>query len=415
MILLQIIATWFFYNSHWDTVTRRLANSVAGDITTVIDLMAKDQNSDNYKTLFTIADKNMDLSMYFIPKGILPTSIAFSMPENFVDKKFNNALSEYINIPFLIDSRSEEKSIEIRLQLPDGLLHISTPRRRLFSSTTYVFILWMIGSSFILYGIAITFMRNQIIPIKTLAKAAEEFGKGRETEPFKPKGATEVRQAATAFNRMRDRIKRQINQRTEMLAGVSHDLRTPLTRMKLQLAMVEQNQDIDGLKEDLSDMEKMVEEYLAFARGEGTEQSIATNIKIFLEEFISGFQKPDYTLKLTIDDDTILPIRRIAFKRCLTNLINNAQRYSRYVIITCQKIGKNIDITIDDDGPGIPEEKREEVFKPFFRLEKSRNLQTGGVGLGLTIARDIIRSHGGDLVLDDSPQGGLRAKLRIPI
>jgi len=261
------------------------------------------------------------------------------------------------------------------------------------------------------------FMRNQIRPLRRLARAVDDFGKGRETGDFRLEGATEVRRAAAAFNLMRYRVTRQITQRTEMLAGVSHDLRTPLTRMKLLLAMLPESQEVADLKADVAEMEKMIGGYLAFARGEGTEQPVETDLTMLLKDVVgSALREGTATIDLHTEEDSMpVLLRPAAFKRCIGNLIANAQRYARTVSIRAGHRGEAIEITIDDDGPGIPPEQREEVFKPFHRIDRSRNPETGGIGLGLTIARDVIRSHGGDLVLTDSPSGGLRARLRLPI
>ena len=289
-------------------------------------------------------------------------------------------------------------------------------RRRLFSSTTYVFLLWMVGTSLALLAVATLFMRNQVKPIKRLAQAADDFGKGREVEDFRIEGATEVALAGQAFNQMRNRIRRQIVQRTEMLAGVSHDLRTPLTRMKLQLAMMGDGNDISDLKKDVADMERMIGAYLAFARGEGMEQAAPTDLAEVVADVAGGARRQGAQIALTLPErSVVVPLRRDAFRRALDNVIGNAHRYAGTIGVTMALRPRHVEVMVDDDGPGIPADSREDVFKPFFRLEQSRNQETGGTGLGLTIARDIIRGHGGDLVLSDAPGGGLRAVLRLPL
>ncbi|MEX2009649.1 MAG: ATP-binding protein, partial [Dongiaceae bacterium] len=252
-------------------------------------------------------------------------------------------------------------------------------------------------------------------PIRRLAAAADDFGKGRAVPDFKLEGATEVRQAAAAFNLMRNRIRRQIAQRTDMLAGVSHDLRTPLTRMKLQLAMLGDGPEVADLHADVAEMEKMLGGYLAFARGEGAEQPVPTDLGLLLRDLVAGALRDGATIELEAEPGLVVPLRPDAFRRCLTNLIGNARRHARTVAIRATRRGAAIEVTVDDDGPGIPPDQREEVFRPFYRLDLSRNPETGGVGLGLTIARDVIRGHGGELVLTDSPLGGLRARLRLPV
>jgi len=414
LILLQVVSTWVFYDSHWDTVTRRLATGVAGDISTIIALMQKDPSPLNYATLFDVAHRTMSLNISFLPGGVLPADPIFAR-QNLVDIRLTKALNNLVRQPFLIDTRSEEQSVEIHVQLPDGVLRVTAPRVRLFSSTTYVFILWMVGTALVLFAIATIFMSNQVRPIRRLAAIADEFGKGREVPDFVAEGAVEVRQAASAFILMRERIRRQITQRTEMLAGVSHDLRTPITRMKLELAMLGDGPETADLRADVAEMERMIGGYLSFARGEGTEQPVATNLSALLKDVTNSALRDGTAIELQAEDDLMVRLRPDAFRRCLTNLIGNAHRYARAVTVKAGRRGTGIEILVDDDGPGIPQSQREEVFKPFYRIESSRNPATGGIGLGLTIARDVVRSHGGDLTLDESPQGGLRARLRLPV
>ena len=294
------------------------------------------------------------------------------------------------------------------------MLKIITPRKRLFSSTTYIFIMWMVGISLILFAIATLFMRNQVRPIRRLAMAADRFGRGLDVPDFQPAGALEVRQAASAFNLMRERIQRQISQRTDMLAGVSHDLKTPLTRIKLQLAMLKDNPDVANIQADVADMETMLEGYLAFARGEGEEEPADTNLSALLREVVESAKREGAAVDLHIEGEIILPLRRDAFKRCLTNLVSNSMLHAKHIAIRAGRRADSVVLTVDDDGPGIPADKREDVFRPFYRLDTSRNRETGGVGLGLAISRDIIRGHGGEIVLDNSPLGGLRAQIRLP-
>ena len=420
IVLLQVISAWVFYDSHWNTVTKRLAQSVAGEIGAVTRLMPRPGSTPNdnevaIKSLFETAKNDMGLVLDFKSGEILPNDPTI-MRQNLVDRQLAKALEDLVERPFIIDSRSLEKYIEIHIQLADGVLHVVVLRRRLFSSTTYVFLLWMVGTSLALLAVATLFMRNQVKPIKRLAQAADDFGKGREVEDFRTQGATEVVLAGQAFNQMRNRIRRQIAQRTEMLAGVSHDLRTPLTRMKLQLAMMGDNPEIADLKKDVADMERMIGAYLAFARGEGMEQPAPTDLADVVADVTSDARRQGAKIDLTLPKcNVVVPLRRDAFRRALDNVIGNAHRYAGAIDVTMALKPRHVEVMVDDDGPGIPAEAREDVFKPFFRLEQSRNQETGGTGLGLTIARDIIRGHGGDLVLSDAPGGGLRAVLRLPL
>src|SRR5262245_21848827 len=414
LILLQLVTTSVFYDSHWDTVTKRLARGVAGDIAAIISMMEQDSTGYSWPRLFDMAQENMQLKMSFDQGARLP-EISFTLRQTLVDRNLGIALAELVKRPFLIDTRSLETEVEIPVQMDSGVLQIVAPRRRLFSSTTYVVILWMVGTSLALFSVAALFMRSQVKPIRRLAAAAEAFGKGRESDEFAVEGASEVRQAATAFTVMRDRIRRQITQRTDMLAGVSHDLRTPLTRMKLALAMMGNGPEVGDLKADVAEMEKMVGGYLTFARGEGREATADTDLGGLLQDVAAAARREGAAITLATAPDLSATLRPEAMRRALANLIGNAQRYADNIRVSAQRDAEGIEITVDDDGPGVPPEKREEVFRPFYRLEESRNPETGGIGLGLTIARDVARSHGGDLILADSPMGGLRAILRLPV
>jgi two-component system osmolarity sensor histidine kinase EnvZ len=413
LIVVQLVSTYIFYASHWDTVARRLALGLAGDIGAVIETQRAFPDPESQLRVMRIAANKMDLDIRFQPGGILP-NVPPPPGVGMMEAALYDALGERVQRPFMVDATGFEREVAIRVQLSDGLLEIFVPRKRLFSSTTYIFVLWMVGTSMLLLGIAIVFMRNQVRSVRKLATAADRFGRGLEVANFKPEGAIEVRQAALAFNVMRERLKRQIQQRTEMLAGVSHDLRTPLTRMKLQLAMMG---DIDGraeLEEDVAEMERMVEGYLAFARGEGSEPPASADLGALVEEVAGRFRREGREMDVHVEGRLQMPLRVHALSRALANLIGNAFRYGGHVWVRVVRQDDAAEVIVDDDGPGIPADKREQVFKPFLRLEGSRNIATGGVGLGLTIARDIARGHGGDVVLEDSPLGGLRARLRLP-
>jgi len=417
LILLQIVSALIFFETHWDKVTLRLARSVAGDIAVIIDVMRQDPSPEARQKIFNIAAENMHIRASFVPQSILknPSQEKIVESDGLMERMLRQSMFEYVRKPFKMDTTSLKRDVRIDVQLPDGVLKIITTRKRLFSSTVYVFVIWMIGTSMILFGVATIFMRNQVRPIRRLAVAADQFGKGREVTRFKPEGATEVRQAGSAFMDMRDRIKRQISQRTDMLAGVSHDLRTPLTRMKLQLAMLTETSGAEDLQTDIKEMEHMLEGYLAFARGEGGEQPTKTDINKVLSDAVQDGKRKGGLIDLHIEGRLFLTLRPVAFKRCLANIIDNATHYADHIMIRAGKRLDCIEIVIDDDGPGIAEKDREDVFKPFFRLEKSRNQHTGGVGLGLSIARDVMRALGGEIFLETSPDDGLRVRLRIPL
>jgi two-component system osmolarity sensor histidine kinase EnvZ len=413
VVVLQIVATYIFFERHWDQVSRRLALGVGGDIAMIIELLDQFPGAESRERILVDALYRMHLKVTLLPGERLPAE----PPEltSILDRMLSKALGEHLTQPFHVDTRRAADWIGIDVQLAQGLLRVAAPRDRVASSTTSIFMMWMVGTAFVLVVIALIFMRNQLRPIRRLAQAADDLGKGRQVTDFKPSGATEVRRASAAFLVMRDRIERQVRQRTEMLAGVSHDLRTPLTRMKLQLAMLGDGDEVADLRSDVAEMENMVEGYLDFARGRETEASVATDLPGLLAEVVGEARRQGAKVEVTVEDGLVVPLRPNAIKRCLTNLVDNARRHAERVTIEARRRGSAIEVAIDDDGPGIPEALREEAFKPFHRLDASRTPDRGGSGLGLSIARDIARSHGGDITLSEAPPGGLRALLRLPL
>jgi two-component system osmolarity sensor histidine kinase EnvZ len=421
LILLQLVSAYVFYGTHWDVITRRLATGLAGEIGSVIELMRVYPGADNRAALFAAVGPATDLQFTLEEGGILErtgmlgaaSAIQDELTGYSLEANLLGAMAERVKRPVFVDAESLERDVDIKVQLPEGVLDVKVQKKRLYSPTTTIFVLWMVGTSLLLFGIATVFMRNQVRAVRRLAAAADSFGKGRDVAHFKPEGASEVRQAGAAFALMRERIKRQVTQRTEMLAGVSHDLRTPLTRMKLQLAMME-GEGIDELHDDVADMERMVEGYLAFARGEGSERVADNDIVALIEDVVAKLRREGAAIDLHCEEELLMPCRPHALGRALMNLIGNAVRYAHHVAVRAGRRGDMVEVTIDDDGPGIPATQREAVFKAFRRLEGSRNPKTGGVGLGLTIARDVVRAHGGEILLEDSPLGGLRVRLRLP-
>jgi two-component system osmolarity sensor histidine kinase EnvZ len=413
LILLQVVSTWIFYERHWDTITRRLSGAVAGELALAIDRIAVSTDLDATATELEEMGRNLAIRLQFRKGDILPNNQRIVATSK-LQRQLENELTSRIRRPIYLDVEYQKRQILIRIQLPTGVLDAEVDRERLYSTTTYIFVLWMVGTSLVLFAVATLFMRNQIRPIRRLARAMERFGRGQDVGDYRPAGATEVRQAGTAFNVMRDRLQRMITQRTEMLAGVSHDLRTPLTRMKLQLAMLK-SKDAAPLTADVAEMEKMLNEYLAFARGEGTEAMAQTHLNDLLAEVVDGARRQGAQIALEAGPDIVVAARPNALKRCVTNVVTNASAHGTRVLVQSARRGDRIEIVVDDDGPGIPPEKREEVFRPFYRIEGSRSRETGGTGLGLTIARDVIHGHGGDITLDDSPWGGLRARLSLPV
>ncbi|NQV82419.1 MAG: HAMP domain-containing protein [Rhodospirillales bacterium] len=415
LVVLQLVSAAIFYETHWDKVTLKLARGVAGDIAAVVNLMRLTPGAESQERIFDIAASNMGLAVSLREGAVLP-NVPHS-PSGLMERMLTRAMVSHVSKPFRIDTESTDREVVINIQLPSGVMRVSLSRKRLFSSTAYVFVLWMVGTSLILFVVATIFMRNQVKPIRRLAMAADDFGKGRDVSQFKPEGASEVRLAASAFLAMHERIIRQISQRTDMLAGVSHDLRTPLTRMRLQLEMLGADADpgTEDLKADITEMEHMLDGYLAFARGEGTEDPKPTDVSALLKDVAAQALRQGGAVDLHTEGQLTASLRPNAFRRCLINLIDNAIQYADHVSVRAGQRGDAIEVTIDDDGPGISEDQRDAVFKPFYRIEGSRNSRTGGVGLGMTIARDVLRSHGGDIVLSASPNGGLRVRLRIPL
>jgi len=413
LILLQIISATVFFENHWSKVGRRLALGVAGEIAVTVSALRQAADEAARQNLFRSMKIALQLDLQLIPDGVLADTA--KVGETILVRQLTGAMDEVVQKPHRIDAQVRPGFVMVEVQLAEGVLRVTVPRKRLFSTTTYVFVLWMAGTSMLLFAVAVVFMRNQVRPIRRLARAANDFGKGRDTPGFKPEGATEVRRAAGAFIAMRNRLKRHIQQRTDMLAGVSHDLRTPLTRMKLQLEMMDSNAPVADLKTDISDMEHMLQEYLAFARGEGGETMVDYSLTDLLNEIANQARRKGAAIDLHAEGDIRAPIKPNALKRALTNLVENSSRYGEHIAIRAGVRGETVEIVVDDDGPGVPQDKRGDVFKPFFRLDTSRNPVTGGVGLGMTIARDVVRGHGGNVMLEDAPGGGLRVRVSLPL
>ena len=413
LVLLQAVALQIFYGSHLDVISRRLVDAVVGELEFTLEAMNRFPSPDDRAWLLDAARAQFGLDIKVEPGEHL-TDLKSRMILGPMDDDMAAALRERIRLPFMMDWASDPRSVLVRVQMPDGVLSIEAPRKRLYATSIYFYLLWVVGTAALVFFIAALFMRNQVRAIRRLSIAAEAFGMGRDVGPIKPEGAAEVRQAAAAFNRMQERIRRFLAQRTEMLAGVSHDLRTPLTRMRLALAMLpasgEVRDEIAEITADVEEMERMIGGYLAFARGEGAEQAEPTNLASVLEEVVAGARRAGARIELEVPDALTLPLRADAVKRAITNLVDNARRHARQVMLAAAPAGsRQVQVTVDDDGPGIPPERRESVFRPF------ESGAAGRTGLGLTIARDIVRAHGGDIVLEESPLGGLRARIRLPV
>jgi two-component system, OmpR family, osmolarity sensor histidine kinase EnvZ len=412
LILVQAISAWVFYNRHWETVMHRFAADVAAHVAMLGETLKLTNSDAQAVHLMQRAAAQTEITYSFDRHGTLPPPVP--QGDSRTEDHLRTAMQERLVIPYRVDAVTDPNFIVVSTQLPHGILTATMSYKRLTTSTTYIFILWMIGSSLLFFIVAAMFLRNQVKSLRRLAAAAEGFGKGRPIPYSKIEGALEVRQAAVAFFQMRDRIQRQIRQRTEMLAGVSHDLRTPLTRMKLALEFMGENPTVAELKSDVVEMERLVQLYLDFARGEGTEMPVETDVAALLQDLAAAVRREGADVCLDPAPKLVVPARPNALRRCVGNLVANGARYGSHVWLSGHSTGDGIDILVDDDGPGIPPEEREHVFQPFIRLDASRNPTTGGIGLGLTIARDVARSHGGDVRLEASPHGGLRARVHLP-
>ena len=412
MVLLQSILAYVFMERHWQTVTERLSAAVSQDIAALVDLNDL-LGPGKEEELARIAAERMNLDIELMPLTPLPPPAPKPFFQ-FFDEALAKEIRRHIRRPYWVDTIGRSNLIEIRVQLDNATLRVVAHRSQAYASNSGIFLAWMAGSSLFLLTIAVLFLRNQIRPILTLAEAAESFGKGRDIE-FRPRGAREVRKAGHAFIEMKRRLERLIDQRTTMLAGVSHDLRTVLTRFRLSLELLGEAPEIEEMRGDVDEMSTMLEGYLAFARGDAGEQPEAVDVRLLLEALKADAERSGHRTAISITGDPVAVLRPRSFKRCLTNLVQNAARYAKHIELDAVHDAQMLTITIDDDGPGIPPDRQEDVFKPFMRLDPARNLDTtGGTGLGLTIARDIARVHGGDITLADSPLGGLRAVVRLP-
>ncbi len=414
MVILQSVVAFVFMERHWTLVTQNLSAAVVRDIAALIEL-SKTQVQDPEQALVKkIALERLGLVVDFLPVADMPPpgpKPFFSL----LDQALSRELRRQIGRPFWTDTVGRSALIEVRIQLDNSIMRVLARRSQAYASNSEIFLLWMVGTSLVLLTVAVLFLRNQIKPILRLADAAESFGKGRDAPNFRPRGAREVRRAAQAFLEMKQRIERAIEQRTAMLAGVSHDLRTVLTRFKLELALLGDVPEAEMLKKDVDEMGRMLEAYLAFARGDAGENAAPTDMAAFLDELKADAERNGHKTSAIFHGPPIVTVKPAAFKRCLANLVSNASRYAPSIAITGHRDHRWLTVTVDDDGPGIPAVMREEVFKPFLRLDDARNQDEGGTGLGLAIARDIARSHGGEITLSDSPLGGLRAAVRVPV
>ena len=415
MLLLQALSAWWFYSQRGDNVTNRLALLLVRDLRLLVAMRTEFPDDTHRYWIINHARTDLLLSVRFRPGSVPP----FQSPAYFdiVAREVQGALDADLRRPYYLNNTVGNDQLMIEIQVSDNeVMEVYVPYLRLTFGSSFAYVQAQIGLGLVLFGLAIWFMRRELVPIEHLGVAADALGKGRDIPDFAFKGGTrEVRNTATAFQTMKIRLSRSIQQRTEMLAGVSHDLRTPLTRMKLSLALLPESPETKELANDVEEMQRMIEGYLAFARGEGDEETAPADLSDILEDVAAGARRDNAEVTVGWTGDMNVEVRPVAIKRCITNVLSNALRHGTRAEIYASRGKTSVEITVDDDGPGIPEDRYEDVFRPFVRLDESRNVDTGGTGLGLTIARDIARSHGGDVILAKSPLGGLRVVVRLPV
>ena len=410
IILLQIIITVVFFDSLWIKANKGMTRSLVSEVKTLYEIYQTDQASK--EEILDIYNKNFDFVVRFKENEIFPTII----PERWyspMDRSLRRELKSAFPNSYWFDTTSYKETVYLKIKYKNGFLQIFFPKDKIAPASARIFALWITFPGFLLIFISIVFLKNQTRPIVNLAKAAEKFGKGEFIKEFRPSGAREIRQAAYEFDKMRKRISVHLNQRSEMLSGISHDLRTPLTRLKLQLALLKQQDLAKKMTDDIEEMERMLNEYLEFSRNQKSEDTEIVNINILIADVINKYNNKE--IKTNFESNIKIPLRQNTFKRCLGNLIDNGLSYGKKVEITTKKTIKDLIIFIDDNGPGIPQKEYEKVMKPFYRLDKSRGQNKSGVGLGLSIANDIVRSHGGNISLERSPLNGLRVRISLPL
>ena len=409
IILLQIIITIVFFDSLWIKANKGMTRSLVGEIQTMFDVY-KNGNENDQQMIINLYNKNFDFVITFKENELLPAKKAerwFSP----IDRSLRRELKPVFD-SYWFDTTSYKELVDLRIKYKNGTLQIFLPKHKIAPSSARVFALWITLPGILLILIAMVFLKNQTRPIVNLAKAAEKFGKGESTKGFAPSGAQEIRQAGYEFDRMRKRITIHLNQRSEMLSGISHDLRTPLTRLKLQLAMLTQQDLAKKMSDDIEEMERMLNEYLEFAQYQKSEKTKLMNFNYVIKDIVKKYEGKQ--INLFLEESPEIDIRPNSMKRCLANLIDNALAYGQKAEIFTKKMMNDMVILIDDDGPGIPKSEYQNVLKPFYRIDKSRGQNKSGVGLGLSIANDIIRSHGGNISLEKSPLNGLRVKVSLP-
>ena len=412
IIVLQIVITIVFFDSLWIKANKGMTRSLVGEIETLFDVYRTQQDQKHKETLIAIYNKNFDLTVSLKKNEILPeekTERWYSP----IDRSLRRELKSVFATSYWFDTTTYKEKVDLRIKYKSGILQIFFPKHKIAPSSARIFALWITLPGLLLITIAIIFLKNQTRPIVNLAKAAEKFGKGEYIKEFRPSGAKEIRQAAYEFDKMRKRITIHLNQRSEMLSGISHDLRTPLTRLKLQLALLKQQDLAKKMSDDIEEMERMLNEYLEFARYQKNEETKTVDVNNIINDVVKKYENKQ--INVSIEENLEINIRPNSIKRCLSNLIDNGLSFGKKIEILIKKTINDVIIFVDDDGPGIPENEYQNVMKPFYRIDKSRGLNKSGVGLGLSIANDIIRSHGGNISLEKSPLNGLRVKVSLPL
>ena len=411
IVILQAILTFVFLERHWQLVTKKLSSSVVSEIGMMMDM----QKNNGLIEISSNAKKFYDINLRLLTNQRIDND--FRLPANLVEKTLSQELQKSLDNRYSIEDIPEEKKVIINIEVENGILEFVIPRRNVYATNSHIFLVWMVISSILILSIAILFLRQQIKPIEKLAKAAESFGIGRKIKNFKPTGATEVRKAADAYIKMQERIEKFLEQRTLMLAGVSHDLRTPLTRIKLQLEMYSNQKGNTELLKDVNEMQYMLETYLDFSQTVSSEEDTEVDLKELIDNIISTSNEKSkiISLKPTNLKNIKYICKKIALKRCVINLINNAKAFGDEVLITLNESNKEITITIEDNGPGIPKKDYEKALRPFQRLDSSRNQNIAGSGLGLSISQEIMNSIGGNIKLSKSKLGGLKVIMALPL
>ena len=408
IIILQITITVVFLDSLWIKTSKGMTRSLVSEIKTFIDAYENDETDKDF--VIILFKNHLNFNIKYEKNKLLPSKLneRWYSP---VDRSLRRELKSK-NLDYWFDTTSYKQLIDLKIKYRDGFFQFFIPRERLTITSVRLFALWITLPALLMISIAIIFLKNQTRPIIKLAKASEKFGRGEEIEKFRPSGALEIRKAGFEFERMRKRIQRHLNQRSEMLSGISHDLRTPLTRMKLQLSFIKDNEISKKLSSDIDEMEKMLGEYLQFARSGAKDKTETFDLVILLKEIVNKYNNKNIIFesnkKIYFDG------RKNLIERCINNLINNSEKYGKKIIIKVETFKSNIIIFIEDDGPGIDEKEFENVFKPFYKIDKGRTEVKSSVGLGLSIASDIIRSPGGEISLGKSTLGGLKVKIFLP-